>query len=183
MIYFNSDVWILGDSIPYWAGERARDRHQANLRIPEIAIGWYGVRGMRLRQLIHSIQLKVVFQTVPRLVVVHMGGNDILLETNFRMFNAIRSILRYIRAACPESVIVWVDILQRRQWTTAQEGKRRRVNRYARQQVDRLPKGTHLTMDIDLSTPGFYRPDGIHLSDVGLEFYLDTLRDKIIFNI
>ncbi|MES9880224.1 MAG: SGNH/GDSL hydrolase family protein [Sedimenticola sp.] len=173
----------MGDSIPYWAGERAIARSRPDLRIPKMGIGWYGIRGMGLNDLIHSVQLRVLFQPSPRVIVVHLGGNDLLDMSNYKIFRRIRGGLRYLAAACSEATIIWVDILQRAQWTAAQEGKRRRVNQYGRQQARLLKKSATIAVDIDLSTPGFYRPDGVHLSEVGLEFYLDTLRDAILAHI
>ena len=36
--------------------------------------------------------------------------------------------------------------------------------------------------DLDSAT-GFWREDGIHLNEVGMEFYLDYLKDNLLKNI
>jgi len=76
--------------------------------------------------------------------------------------------------------IVWVDILARLAWASGSklDRKRRRVNRYGRQLVGTI-NGDFLSVEIDSETPGFYRNDGIHLSQVGLEMFLDAVKDKL----
>ena len=62
------------------------------------------------------------------------------------------------------------------------DSKRKRLNRFGRYFVSKMGGGI-LSVNIDCSTPGFFRPDGVHLSNVGLEFYLDALRDSILDNL
>ena len=40
--------------------------------------------------------------------------------------------------------------------------------------------GRVLDVDNDLKTLGFYRPEGVHLSDVGLDMYLDAIRELLL---
>jgi hypothetical protein len=44
----------------------------------------------------------------------------------------------------------------------------------------RVVEGHELKIDIDLKTPGFFRNDGVHLSDVGLAMYLDSVRECLL---
>lgn len=186
LFYFSADVWFLGDSILYWAGVYAEERNMPNLHLPGLSIGWYGIRGMSWNQFIHSLQLRVLFQQPPKVILIHLGGNDLCAKSQLQIFNLIRRGLDYVTAAYPDSVLIWVDILQRLHWTENYQGdvtielKRQRVNRFGRAIVTRLPKGHNLVHDIDFQTPGFFRPDGIHLSDVGLAMYLDATRDKLM---
>ena len=39
--------------------------------------------------------------------------------------------------------------------------------------------GHMLLLDVDL-TRGFFREDGLHLSDVGLDMYIDNLRELLL---
>lgn len=135
---------------------------------------------------IHSLQIRVLFQSPPKVIFINLGGNDLCSISVLSIFNMIKRGINYLAAAYPGVSIVWVDILQRLHWSDTvegdilTEGKRRRVNRFGRQKVSLLPGGHSLVHDIDYKTPGFYRADGIHLSEVGLEMYLDASRDKII---
>lgn len=100
----------------------------------------------------------------------------------------MRSELLYLREAFPTTIIIWVDILPRRVWGSDPsaykilENKRSRINRIGRQLVSSLGKFDLVKPDIDSKT-AFFRQDGIHLNEVGLEFYLDYLRDAILKNL
>ena len=60
------------------------------------------------------------------------------------------------------------------------ESKRQCVNRFGQALVNQLSKGHSLVHDTDILTPGFFRDDGTHLSDIGLAIYLDATRDALI---
>ena len=73
------------------------------------------------------------------------------------------------------------QVLPRLVWASGspEDCKRRRLNRHGRLVASSL-KGHQVGVEIDNTTPGFFRPDGIHLSQVGLEMMLDNLRDAVI---
>jgi len=56
---------------------------------------------------------------------------------------------------------------------------RKRTNQLGHQ-VMRRTGGQVLHLDIDLKTKGFFRADRVHLSDVGLDMYLDGLRELLL---
>ena len=178
---------MLGDSIPYWAGEYAVERGIPNLSLPpEWSLGWYARRGMSWEQFIHELQLRVLFQPAPKVILIHLGGNDLCSLSLLRIFNLIRRGIHYLSGAYPSAHFLWVDILQRLHWTDTYGGdvlierKRLRVNRFGRQLVTSLLHGHTLEHDIDYNTPGFFRPDGTHLSHIGLAMYLDATRDALL---
>ena len=86
-----------------------------------------------------------------------------------------------IKSVYPDVQLVWVDILQRQQWGTynhkAAEKCRIRLNWLGRTIVP-SQLALHPRMDIT-SKEGFYRPDWVHLNVLGLEFYLDALKDVL----
>ena len=100
----------------------------------------------------------------------------------------MRDEILYLREAFPSTILIWVDILQRQVWPKASGGwvaiekKRKRVNRLGRHLVSSSGRSDVISPDIDAKT-AFFRPDGVHLNDVGLEFYLDYLKDSLIKNI
>lgn len=181
-------MWILGDSIPFWAGKRARDTGKPNLRIRDVTIDWLGVRGLGWKNFRHHIEAKVLFSSPPSIIFIHLGGNDLTSASIVQIKRDMREDINYLREAFPDVTIIWIDILPRRVWSGAQktephiDNKRVRLNRIGRQLVSKEGKFDLIKPDIDTKT-GFFRPDGIHLNDVGLEFYMDYLRDAIIRNI
>lgn len=184
--FSSTDIWILGDSIPFWAGQRAKDTGKANLDMPnESTIAWWGIRGMSWAHLAHSIQLDIALRRPPLIVAIHLGGNDLIAMRTEVLCGTIKTGLTSIREALPSAHLLWIDILPRLTWRCPPEDfpkidkKRKRVNRWGRQQVSALGHSSILSVDIDRQTPGFFH-DGIHLSNVGLEFYLDSLRDAMI---
>jgi len=59
------------------------------------------------------------------------------------------------------------------------EAKRKRVNGMGHKALATLPSRDVLRVDITHETAGFYRQDGVHLSDVGSDFLLDAMKDAI----
>ena len=178
------DAWILGDSIPYWAGVRAKETGRPNLRLPGKTIAWWAVRGLRWHSLRSKIEASVLLASPPKAIIIHLGGNDLCKLSIFQIKNIIQREVNYLRTAFPEATIIWIDILQRRIWPgalknwSAIESKRKRVNRWGRYLI--RSSGAHelVSPDIDVGT-NFWRNDGIHLNEVGLEFYLDYIKDSL----
>ena len=175
----------MGDSIPHWAGVRAKYRSVEHLNLPGgVTIAWWGVRGMGWDDFIHQMQLPVLFRSPPKVIVLHLGGNDLVqhsLQVNFKL---VQESIEYLTTAFPDLVLLWVNILQRSNWRAPElenkaiERKRKRVNQFGRKLM-RCHNGHVLDVEIDTSTPGFYRNDGVHLSDVGLDLYLFSLKEKL----
>ncbi|XP_053388262.1 uncharacterized protein LOC128545954 [Mercenaria mercenaria] len=184
------DIWIIGDSLPYWAGVRAQQLSTPDLKAPAgIRIGWWGIRGMSWEDFRHSIEVNVLLGKPPKMILIHLGGNDITKMPVSELRGIIQCEVTYLREAMPDSKLIWVNILQRLSWRTDKygiqeiESIRKRINRWGRQQVSLHPQHDIVSIDIDYKTPGFFRDDGVHLSDVGLAFYLDAVNDAIIKNL
>ena len=182
------EVWILGDSIPYWAGVRAKSTDKPNLKIPGKTIAWWAIRGLCWSDFRQAVESQVLLCKPPEVIVINLGGNDLSTRSIFQVKNVIQKEIKYLRTAFPVVTIIWIDILQRRVWSGASgdhesvENKRRRVNRWGRYLVRSSGRHDILSPDIDEAT-NFFRPDGVHLNDVGLEFYLDYVRDALLKNL
>ena len=126
-----------GDSILHWAGVYATERGTLNLKLPNTnSVGWYGIRGMSWTQFTHSLQLRILFQALPKVIITHLRENDLMNTYILPIFNLIRRGVNYISWAWPDWHYIWVDILQRLHWLDSHDGdvciepKRLRVNRY-----------------------------------------------------
>ncbi|XP_053382038.1 uncharacterized protein LOC128549419 [Mercenaria mercenaria] len=187
MLQDNADVWILGDSIPYWAGSHATAAGKPNLNITGLSIAWWGKRGLGWSGLRQHIETQVLLSTPPRIIIVNLGGNDLLTIKTPEIGNIIRQEIIYLRDAFPNTIIIWLDILPRQIWSGSRGGnapidaKRKRLNRIGRKIVSESGNSDIITTEIDSKT-AFYRPDGVHLNLVGLEFYLDFIKDAILRN-
>ncbi|KAH3706906.1 hypothetical protein DPMN_066297 [Dreissena polymorpha] len=155
-----------------------------NLRLPT-SIAWWGIGGLTWSSLRRSIEANVLLSTPPKVLILHLGGNDLCIDSFTKVRNNIKREIKYLRIAFADTAIIWVDIIDRINWRSSLPmkiitSKRRRVNRFGRVCVQWASRSTSITVDIDSNTPGFFLPDGVHLSPVWLEFYLDTLRDAVI---
>ncbi|XP_053388582.1 uncharacterized protein LOC123555069 [Mercenaria mercenaria] len=112
----DADIWIVGDSIPFWAGERAKTTGKANLRLDGRTIAWWGVRGLRWSGFRRTVQSQVLLSPPPSAIVIHLGGNDLHDLSIIKIKKSIRSEIRYLREAFPDTVLIWIDILPRRIW-------------------------------------------------------------------
>ncbi|KAL4228358.1 hypothetical protein ACF0H5_011406 [Mactra antiquata] len=64
----DADIWVIGDSIPYWAGQTAKKNNRdANLGLNK-TVAWWGIRGMSWDDFIFSLQLDVTLRRAPELV-------------------------------------------------------------------------------------------------------------------
>ena len=153
-----------------------------NLGLPA-SIAWWGVGGLTWAGLRRSVESQVLLCSPPKIIILHLGGNDIGQLPCEAIANQIAKEIRYLRSAFADCTIIWVNILDRIKWRPtdfprkAINSIRRRLNRQGRSWVKAHKKSDVLNIDIDTSVPGFYAPDGVHLSAVGLEFYLNALRD------
>lgn len=129
----------------------------------------------------------MLLSSPPAAIVIHLGGNDLHDLSIIKIKKSIKSEIKYLREAFPTSVLIWIDILPRRVWRgnfslNTMDSKRKRVNRFGRCLVTRSGNSDWVLPDIDIET-NFFRADGVHLNEVGLEFYLDYLRDALIRNL
>lgn len=178
--YLLVDIWILGDSIPYWAGNHARQQCRPNLKLKKTVAWWCG-RGCGWEDFDALVGANFLLSKAPEVIVLHMGGNDICKKSILRIKNLIKEKINKIKSVYPDVQLVWVDILQRQKWGNYEhktaEKCRVRLNRLGRTIVPSQPSLV-LRMDIT-SKEGFFRSDGVHLNVLGLEYYLDSLKDVL----
>lgn len=185
LLKFILDIWIVGDSIPYWVGVHARSSGRADLRIPGKTVSWLCTRGIGWHDFRHTVEVSVLLSRPPETVVVSLGGNDLVNFSIRQIQNLVSREVKYLRSAFPNVTIVWVDILPRREWRGEHSGwsvidsKRKRLNRLCRQLIRSQGKSAFVAVDIR-ADEGFYSEDGVHLNLVGKEFFLDTLREALI---
>ncbi|KAH3782001.1 hypothetical protein DPMN_159912 [Dreissena polymorpha] len=154
------------------------------MRLP-LSLAWWGIGGLTSSSLRWSIEANVLQSTPPNILVLHLGGNDLCIDSCSKVRNNINREIKNLRTVFADTAIIWVDIIGRINWRSSLPrkiitSKRRRVNGFGRVCVQWTSRSTSITVDIDANTPVFFLPDGVHLSPVELEFYLDTLRDAIM---
>lgn len=166
--------------------ERALFRSKGNLGLGVRVVRWLGIGGMRWEQLLPKLQYEILNGAMPAFIVIQLGGNNIVDIKLDKLINTIRHDIRYICTVYEKINIVWSDILPRKLWRGASEIenvlknldiKRKRINRLGRQTVQEFENGRSISSDIDLFEPGFFRPDGTHLTDIANDILLNTYEE------
>ncbi|XP_067322028.1 uncharacterized protein [Anolis sagrei] len=178
-------VLVCGHSFVFWAEREAlKTAYGQHLGLSSIAtIEWRGVRGLRWYGLC-PLLFRARSGPPPDVLVIHLGGNDLGLLTGKALFLQARADIKKIWRAWPEVHIAWSAIIPRRKWlgggdVRKLEKARKRVNRAMRMFMIRQ-RGYYIEhTDITREQQGFYRVDGVHLSETGNQQFLADLRQGI----
>lgn len=142
---------------------------------------------MHLDDLLPRFQQAMLFNRPPKMILVHVGGNDLVQFKVTRIIKDLKRHLSYIASVFPEALVIWSDILPRTHWRGAintpenlrkLDNKRKRINRAGRLVTKELPHGRSIRHSID-TTPGLLKEDGVHLTLIGNAIFLDTLQEAL----
>ena len=176
---------MLGDSILFCAGERAISLGQPNLTLDKLHVNviWKAQSIMTWELLRQELQSVSSLQN-PSVIVIHLGGNNVLSTSVQKMGRIIKRDLKYISQNFPSTLLVWSDILPRLKWENSCEDsdlkaidhKRHRFNLKAHSFIQTLDMGRIIKHDITADLSCLYQPDGCHLTDVGMDIFNHTLQ-------
>ncbi|XP_054843130.1 uncharacterized protein LOC129334818 [Eublepharis macularius] len=177
-------ILICGHSYVFWAAHQARRTSVGSqLGLSEKAVlEWQGRRGLRWSGL-----LPLLFGLgcePPHILVVHLGGNDLGMLQGRALSAQAQADLRLIAERWPGVLIIWSAMVPRLVWREA--GCRQAIER-ARMKANRAIQkalegglGVYLPHPrIRAEVPGLYRGDGVHLSELGNQIFLDDLRQGL----
>ncbi|XP_044158603.1 uncharacterized protein LOC122944427 isoform X2 [Bufo gargarizans] len=178
-------VWLLGHSYIFWAAQRAECRPGGrSLGFREVEVHWRGLRGLRWSQVLPEV-VEIGRRSVgPVILVLHAGGNDLCSQRMLELMALMRSDLERFPAFFPELVVVWSEVVPRVVWHGARDGEamercRRtlnaRMSRFVRSKGGVVVR--HWQLEGDNSS--LMRPDGVHLTEIGLDIFLSGLQDGI----
>jgi lysophospholipase L1-like esterase len=181
-------VWIVGDSLVYWAGRwhRAQQTPRAHTRL--IFHGRRGATISTLKPLLLS--LWPTGGPPPPTVVIHAGCNDLSNSAAVEQRAQIQALWAFLGDLSPETEFIWSDILPKAGRYCAgdtlpgelqrMERVRKDTNRFARRMSMRRG-GRFIPHPLITNSNELYRPDGIHLSPAGQEIFVgDLLRGPAI---
>ncbi|XP_044130369.1 uncharacterized protein LOC122923581 isoform X2 [Bufo gargarizans] len=178
-------VWLVGHSYIFWAAQRAECRPGGrSLGFSDVRVSWRGIRGLRWSQLLSQV-VEIGTQAVgPVVLVVHAGGNDIGSVPLLELLTLMRADLERFPSFFREVILVWSEIVPRAVWQSGRDGEaiekcRRTVNarmsRFVRSRGGVVVRHRQLEGD----NRSLMRPDGVHLSDIGLDIFLSGIQDGI----
>lgn len=177
-------VWIVGSSIIRDALYHAHSRPDGpNLGLQNVggSTVWEFKGGMRMDQLKYHIRDLVQFNSSPKYLVLHCGGNDIcaVSYTMVRVIVECKQLVRDIMEALPQTTIVWSQILPRLSW------RNQTTNYFANKTRTRLNScisafvqkngGKYIRYPDIVEDEQFFKCDDTHLSHLGNEIMFNTL--------
>ncbi|XP_073431917.1 uncharacterized protein [Dendrobates tinctorius] len=178
-------VWVLGHSFIYWACKRAEIRPGGkNFYFPQLEVNWRGIRGLQWEQIFPELVKISKSAKGPLILLLHAGGNDLCKTTGAELFTTMKTDIK--RAVCliPDMVVVWSDIISRTVWHGAKDPKaidksRRKINskmaKFVKENFGIVVH--HHNLEENISP--LLRPDGVHLTDIGLDMFLLNLQDGV----
>ncbi|KAJ8314760.1 hypothetical protein KUTeg_006910 [Tegillarca granosa] len=179
-------IWIVGSSIVYWAQRRALSRPVGrNLGLEKygVQISWCGIRGMKWSQLLARIQRDLRNFPCPQYLVKQLGSNDLVSRASGVLRWEMKLYLLSL-SKLPNTTAVWSCILPRQFWYGARsqvaiDNVRKRTNREISIYILKLVGRVITQSDLSDKETGCYRFDGIHLSDIGNDIYLNALQGAL----
>ena len=186
-------VWIVGSSIPYWAGEEAGRRPGGkNLKLG-FDITWKGIRGLKWEDLDQLLSQEIKFQTRPDVLIIHAGSNDLTTPGNTAVsfIQDIQCSLYRYNVMFPKTLLIWSALLPRLYWHGAPLGKggvkidvkRRKINKAMKKFMVSELDGAFISHDtnINVHQTSLFRYDGTHLSQSGNNAYLNNIQGGLEF--
>lgn len=188
MLEARRNVAIVGHSYVYWAAHyAASSRWGSDLGLGALAsISWKGMRGM---QWVQFGRMASFGNTPPDILVVHLGGNDLpQLPGKALILDILRDLCR-LHDLYPAMRIVWSTIIPRLNWRGAcnidkVNKARRQVNKEICQGVSKCGLGSVVNHHrIKISNLEYFRVYGVHLSEAGLDVFLDDIRGGLLLEL
>lgn len=176
-------VWIVGHSFVKWAERRAAVRSGGTqLGFPDrhVTVKWFGFSGLQWPGLFDRLIETATREEHPHVLVLHAGGNDMGVMSQKDLVRFMKSDIDKIRSMFSGVVIVWSEMVPRLVWRWARDPKamersRIKLNKLLSAFVRRSGGVVVRHKVLEKALPGYYRRDGVHLAEVGLDvFNLDV---------
>lgn len=110
---------------------------------------------------------------------IHFGyslGNDLGKVKTLDLLFMIKQDLQRFCITSPGTTLVFSEIVPRLSWLSSDQRRvmekmRKRVNRALEKCMPLINGLSYRHVDLEGGYPGLYRPDGVHLSEVGLDIF------------
>ena len=118
------------------------------------------------------------------MIIIHAGGNDMGIDSLRRFRFNIKYAVTNLSQMLPSTLLVWSQILPRRYWRymlslEAGESNRIRINNFASTKVINMGGAYIKYPELKNCSSDLYKPDGVHLTKLGNEIFLNTLQGAI----
>ena len=179
------EIWVVGSSIVVKAGDHAAIRPTgSHLGFDRVGCRfvWAGSSGMKWAAVVPTINMLVRYRRrIPSVLLIHCGGNDIGEAPNGALLYHMRFSLAIISRMLPKTSVVYSYILPRHDWRFSNnvekmETTRKRVNRGMRSYLLKIGGYIIKHPDFDDKHIGLYQNDGVHLSFIGNDIFLNQIQ-------
>ena len=137
-------------------------------------MGWQDLR--------REVQYLAMHNPPPRVLLLHVGSNDLGTVGCSVMRAQFKADILDLHALFPDTTLVVSAMLPRLDWSRSLipinklERKRRLLNRFLRRLALYVGGRFIAHEDITYDCPGLFYSDGVHLSDVGSDLFLLSIR-------
>ena len=123
------------------------------------------------------------YEDPPSLLIMHVGGNDIGKEDTKELCVKLKTLFNWLSQLMPNTTLAWSQILSRFKWRhsenlQAMETCRTRINNSVGSYVVGC-SGCYIRYPEIKANKQFLKEDGVHLSRLGNDIFLNTLQGAI----
>ena len=138
--------------------------------------------GGKLKDIRQQIRTMLKYEDPPNILIIHVAGNDIGATKTIELCIKIKRNLSWSRCCLPSSMLVWSQILPHLKWRysenlRAMDIRRNRVNSSIASFLMKN-SGSYIRNPEIKANEKFFE-DGVHLSSLGNEIFLNTLQGGI----
>ncbi|KAJ7324599.1 hypothetical protein JRQ81_017619 [Phrynocephalus forsythii] len=135
---------------------------------------------MRWREFL-GVAMAAARSVPPDFLMIHLGGNDLTKQTGKSLILEILRDLATWKAQFPDCRVLWSTLIPRQTWWADCDPQklnrsRKGVNQEVCRAVCREFGAVLGHPEFNVRRTELYRPDGVHLTDVGTELFLRDLR-------
>ena len=117
-------------------------------------------------------------------ICIHLGGNDLVSTPLRKLTKQAQRDINTLAKLCPQTVLIWSDILARVSYRNAEsnskmEKNRKTLNSAMRAHTRNYGGKSIRHPGINWNMPHLFRNDGVHLNDLGNDILLGNLQEAI----
>ena len=177
-VFAAPNIWILGDSYIRRGEEAARKSLGPNLGL-DAHVRWFGRGGLRWHGVLPFFSQALQGRTVPDVLLIHCGGNDLGLIKSIDLVAEMKQDLCNLHRQYTQMRIIFSAISQRPRWRYADpkkiQGSRVFVNNVMASFVLGISGSVVHHPRIVFNNPELFLKDQVHLSARGNEYFLNDL--------
>jgi hypothetical protein len=137
--------------------------------------------GMKWSNVVSLVHGWINLRGIPKAVLLHCGGNDIGDVPCGALFHQMKFTITILSRMLPGCSVIWWSILPRRSWRysnndRAMEITRKRINRGIRSYILKYGGCVDKYPDFDDRHPCLFLDDGVHLSFIRNDIFLNQLQ-------